>query len=231
MVENQLTVCFRLSWLRVTLLSVGAMLPFAGSVPPPGFLICDGQTFSQSHPHYARLFAVIGTAYTSPSNVAASLFSVPEMRGNTAVGSNPGAANPTNPAVPHGSILGKKNQQLDLSHVPSHSHSGTTAGSDRSLNHAHGINYNADFLQAEGGEGFQGWGFLGNSGGRMNFGTYPSGYPWGHDVGFHGHEAVNLDHLHTFTTNGGNGIPGAPTPFSLYQPSVGVNYIIKYADL
>lgn len=40
---------------------VGAVMPYAGSTPPDGWLLCDGSEISRTN--YARLFSVIGTTY------------------------------------------------------------------------------------------------------------------------------------------------------------------------
>lgn len=40
---------------------VGSLMPYAGTTPPDGWLICDGSEISRTT--YARLFSVIGTTY------------------------------------------------------------------------------------------------------------------------------------------------------------------------
>lgn len=59
----------------------GTIVPYAGSVAPDGWLMCDGSSVLQSD--HAALFAVIGTNY-GPSD--ATHFSLPDMRGRTPLG-------------------------------------------------------------------------------------------------------------------------------------------------
>jgi len=59
----------------------GAVLPFAGSAAPTGFLMCDGS--SKVRADYPDLFAAIGTAFGAADG---SHFNLPDMRGRTAIG-------------------------------------------------------------------------------------------------------------------------------------------------
>lgn len=53
---------------------VGAVMPYAGSTPPAGWLLCDGSEISRTN--YARLFSVIGTTYGAGDGN--SSFNLPE---------------------------------------------------------------------------------------------------------------------------------------------------------
>lgn len=59
----------------------GALLPYAGSAAPTGFLLCDGSSVLQST--YAALFAVISTTYGSADGTH---FNVPDLRGRIPIG-------------------------------------------------------------------------------------------------------------------------------------------------
>jgi Microcystin-dependent protein len=59
------------------LLPPGTVLPFAGAVPPTGWLLCDGSNVSRTT--YARLFAVIGTTYGAGDG--STTFGLPDLRG------------------------------------------------------------------------------------------------------------------------------------------------------
>jgi microcystin-dependent protein len=61
---------------------VGAIFPFGGGTPPSGFLLCDGSDVSRTT--FSVLFAVIGTTFGSGDG--ATTFSIPDLRGNVAVG-------------------------------------------------------------------------------------------------------------------------------------------------
>ena len=55
----------------------GSLLPFAGTVAPSGYLLCDGSAISRTT--YATLFSTIGTAYGNGNN--STTFNVPDTRG------------------------------------------------------------------------------------------------------------------------------------------------------
>jgi Phage Tail Collar Domain len=52
----------------------GMIAPFAGSVPPPGWILCNGETVDKGE--YPELFAVIGTVYNK-RRVASREFCLP----------------------------------------------------------------------------------------------------------------------------------------------------------
>lgn len=54
---------------------VGAVMPYAGSTPPDGWLLCDGSEISRTN--YARLFSVIGTTYGAGDGN--SSFNLPDL--------------------------------------------------------------------------------------------------------------------------------------------------------
>ena len=56
---------------------VGAVMPYAGSTPPDGWLLCDGSEISRTN--YARLFSVIGTTYGAGDGN--SSFNLPNLTG------------------------------------------------------------------------------------------------------------------------------------------------------
>jgi microcystin-dependent protein len=58
------------------------VLPFAGSVAPSGFLMCDGAAVSRTT--YSALFALIGTTYGVGDG--SSTFNVPDIQGRMVVG-------------------------------------------------------------------------------------------------------------------------------------------------
>jgi len=60
----------------------GAMTPFAGSVAPSGWLLCDGSAVSRTT--YAVLFTAIGTAWGTGDG--STTFNVPNMLGRVPVG-------------------------------------------------------------------------------------------------------------------------------------------------
>ena len=59
-----------------SLLPIGTILMYGGSVPPTLFTACQGQSLSRTS--FAELFAVIGTTYGSTSSTT---FNIPDMQG------------------------------------------------------------------------------------------------------------------------------------------------------
>jgi microcystin-dependent protein len=62
----------------------GAVIPYAGSSAPTGWLICDGGSSGILRTTYAALFAVIGTTYGSGDG--STTFNVPDLRGRVPAG-------------------------------------------------------------------------------------------------------------------------------------------------
>jgi microcystin-dependent protein len=60
----------------------GVVLPFAGSSPPSGWLLCNGQQVSRTT--YPELFAAIGTTFGVGDG--STTFNVPDLRGRVAAG-------------------------------------------------------------------------------------------------------------------------------------------------
>lgn len=60
---------------------VGSLMPYAGTTPPDGWLICDGSEISRTT--YARLFSVIGTTYGAGDGN--SSFEIPDLSGRLPV--------------------------------------------------------------------------------------------------------------------------------------------------
>ncbi len=95
----------------------GAVIPFAGSAAPTGWLFCQGAAVSRTT--YATLFAVIGTTFGVGDG--STTFNIPDMRGNV-------------PAYPGGSIGslgtagGEAAHTLTTPEIPGHSHTITDPG-------------------------------------------------------------------------------------------------------
>lgn len=64
---------------------IGAIIPFAGSNPPYGFLFCDGSEIERVK--YSELFDVIGTTYNGTASlIGVNTFRLPDLRGRFALG-------------------------------------------------------------------------------------------------------------------------------------------------
>ncbi|TGT42780.1 tail fiber protein [Mesorhizobium sp. M8A.F.Ca.ET.165.01.1.1] len=65
-----------------TAIPSGAVIPFAGSSAPSGWLLCAGQAVSRST--YSALFAVIGTTYGAGDG--STTFTLPDLKGRAVFG-------------------------------------------------------------------------------------------------------------------------------------------------
>jgi microcystin-dependent protein len=71
---------------NVSTVPIGSILPFAGDIPPLGYLFCDGS--EQSKNRYPRLFSVLGFKYKPQSQLLNPEFNfaLPDLRGRFALG-------------------------------------------------------------------------------------------------------------------------------------------------
>lgn len=105
---------------------VGGLQIYAGTVPPAGWLFCDGSAISRSV--FSGLFAVIGTSFGSGDG--ATTFNVPDLRGRLPMGKDDmggvAAARVTGAAsgVPATTLGGAGGDQM----VATHNHTLTDPG-------------------------------------------------------------------------------------------------------
>jgi microcystin-dependent protein len=96
----------------------GAVLDFAGSTAPTGFLLCDGSAVSRST--QAALFAVIGTTYGAGDG--STTFNLPDLRSRLSVGVGTGGGLT---ARTLGDIGGEETHKLALAELAAHNHTDT----------------------------------------------------------------------------------------------------------
>jgi len=87
---------------------IGLVLPYGGTVAPPGYLLCDGTNYLPEE--YPELYAVIGGTFGEDF----SGFYLPDLRGNVVVGMQ------TDPDI--GAIFGVNSVTITEDQMPSHSH-------------------------------------------------------------------------------------------------------------
>jgi len=131
---------------------IGAILPYAGTTAPYGFLFCDGSEIEKTK--YSDLFDIIGTTYNGlASLLGVNTFKLPDLRGRFALGKdnmdNAGtvpvatggyvdAGGGTAGRVPDtkaqtlGGDAGQSSVTLSLANLPEHSHSLSSARQDYS---------------------------------------------------------------------------------------------------
>lgn len=101
----------------------GAVIPYAGSSAPEGWLLCYGQAVSRTT--YAGLFAIIGTTYGAGDG--STTFNVPDLRGRVALGKdNMGGSSANRVTATEADNLGQgsgaETHTLAASEIPAHSH-------------------------------------------------------------------------------------------------------------
>lgn len=184
---------------------VGTILPFAGVTAPPGWLLCNGGSYSTTE--YAALYAVIGTRFGGSGGT----FRVPDFRGRTPV--MPGGSYGGSVGYTGGSTYNSTSVALSTSNLPSHSHS-FSGNTSYDGSHTHGyvdwsVNYDTNT-----------WVGGGDAGG---------GY-----VVFHDRDDRTTNsaggHSHTFSGTTGNTGNGSAfnVGFDVRDPYLMVNFIIKY---
>lgn len=91
-------------------MAAGIIHIYAGSVPPEGFLVCDGSAVSRTT--YAELFAAIGTSFGSGDG--STTFNLPDLSGRVGIGSSQG--------ISFGTSGGSESVALADSEIAAHTH-------------------------------------------------------------------------------------------------------------
>ncbi len=207
-------------------LPAGMLAPFAGTVAPTGWLLCQGQAVSRST--YSALFGVTSTSYGVGDG--STTFNLPDMRGRVPVGLNSGDA-------AYDSLSdagGVSSVTLAAANLPLHAHT---------IDHDHPntsvtvtVNANTTDLvtrlaTAAGNTAVSGqswnsspFNLMQDSGG--NFANVKA-FMHMDFITDHTHTASGTVDLPNFTGNSGNG-PGTATAFSVVNPYRVFNYIIKF---
>jgi microcystin-dependent protein len=100
---------------------IGAVIDFAGTSPPPGWMLCYGQALNRTT--YATLFAWLGTTYGVGDG--STTFNLPDLRGRVIAAPDAmggAAANRLTPSyfgsTAQGAAGGADNQTLTLAQTP-----------------------------------------------------------------------------------------------------------------
>jgi len=205
-------------------LPAGMVAPFAGTVAPAGWLLCQGQAVSRST--YSALFGVTSTAYGVGDG--STTFNLPDMRGRVPVGLNSGDA-AFDSLSDAGGVL---SVTLTAANLPAHQH---TIDHDHP-NTAVTVTVNADTTDlvtrlasvvnnaAVSGQNFGVTSVMQDSGGAF---ANVKSFMYMDFITDHTHTASGTVDLPNFTGNSGNG-PGTATAFSVVNPYRVFNYIIKF---
>ena len=194
------------------LLPPGLVLAFAGPTPPPGFLLCYGQTVLQSA--CPALFATIGTTW-GPAN--GGFFTLPDFRGRTLAGADNMGGSAANNLTGYvlGSVGGEQTHQLITAEIPAHAHSLTDGG------HVHSVTDGAHQHSAAGGIFLLG-----------NISVGSDGFSLGTAYGERGGASTTSPALTGIAVNSATtGITinpaGGGGAHNNIQPTAGINWIIK----
>lgn len=191
------------------LVPVGALVPYAGLVAPPGgYLLCDGSAISRTT--YFDLFMALGDTFGAGDG--STTFNLPDMRGRLPMGVS-GA---------HGlaSNAGSESVTLVSDNMPAHAHTGTTASDGA---HSHSVTDPGHSHTSR--IGFDD-GNISNIPGQAPPGDAAADALGASTTAATTGISVNSAgaHTHTFTTDS----VGMASAFSVLNPIVALNYIIKH---
>jgi microcystin-dependent protein len=122
-VNGNMNVTGRIKEKGNDLLPVGTILPYAGSSPPAGFLLCNGQYCLRGN--YSDLYAVIQLTYTPSGYNDSTQFRIPDLRCRVPVGVGDISLGVNMTPKTLASASGSETHTLTIAEMPSHSH-GTT---------------------------------------------------------------------------------------------------------
>ncbi len=198
------------AWVAIATTGVavpaGTIAPFAGTVAPAGWAFCNGQELSRSS--YPQLFSTLSTVYGSGNG--SSTFNLPDLRGRAAFGKDDMGGTAANRLTTAGGINGTtlgaaggaQAKTLAVAELPTHSH--TYKDAYFAENH--------------------------NTSGRMGGGSrYGTAASTDNDNSFY-FRTTSEGHTGDATsssTNISTSNTGSGNSFSLVNPGIVLNYIIK----
>lgn len=179
----------------------GAIMMFGGSAAPNGWLICNGSVVSRTT--YAALFAAIGTTYGAGDGT--TTFNLPDLRTRVAAG--------LNSTVTEFNALGKTGGEvkhtLSVAEMPSHGHV-QNAHTHTQDAHSHVVGDVVTYSAVD----------------TNVWVTYNREFVE-HAVNIHGSTGTNNTTATNQNSTATNQNTGGGQAFSVLQPYVVVNYIIK----
>jgi len=211
-------------------IATGTIVAYAGSTAPEGWMLCSGTAISRSS--YPDLFNVIGINYGTGDG--SSTFNLPDLRGRTIFGRDDmggiSAGRISNLNVSGqimGEQIGSQSVSLAVANMASHKHT-FTGSSVTTNNNSHAHTYQDAYYAENGSGGYGNNSRVGNVGSTDT----DNSFYWrtssdGHSKSLSGIPTGGTAHSHTFTAAGTLGNTGLSNAFSVVNPAIVVNYIIK----
>lgn len=219
----------------------GTVMPFAGSVVPEGWALCNGAAISRTA--NALLFAAIGTVYGAGNG--STTFNIPDLRGRTVFGLDNMGGTAAGRLTTAGGISvnntlgangGTQALSIAVANLPAHNHSFTGSSSTTSSDshtHTYQDAYFAENTNLIGSTNAVGGnGRFGTSAGTDNdnsflFRTTTNGHTSNYNSNNVNLSTGSDSHNHTVTPAGTIGNTGGGTALPALNPALVLNYIIK----
>ena len=181
-------------------LPAGVMMMYGGTAAPTGWLFCNGSIVSQAT--YSALFAVVGTSFNIGSEGAGN-FRLPDMRRRVPMGAGGAGSGTIGNSI--GNAGGEENHTLVSNELASHTHTGSNQYVRVGTNFGNTVH-----LECLGVPAWTRNAWVGGSGGTS------------------GVTVTNGVYLQGASDDFAQKLPNGASGHNTIQPSLVVNYIIKY---
>lgn len=197
--------------LREAISPTGAITDFAGGAAPVGWLLCKGQQVSRVD--YAALYTVIGDTYGAGDG--STTFNVPNLQGKVVAG-----VSDSDSTFDLADTQGGKTHTNTSAHMLGHTHS--------TPNHSHTFSGSFSGSTSANGSSVEVLRSFGSSGGSSYFesGSYKGYTSQNHTHSFSGSVSGTTSNSGSSST-GGASYSGSTSAFSIMQPTMALNKIIK----
>ena len=198
------TIIDSLNSFVTSLIPPGTVLPYAGLIPPNGFLLCDGSTYNTAD--YPFLVKALKS-----DNYILTTFKVPDFRGKTFY----------QYYIPNAN-WGSRNASVSLSNIAAHHHGPTSEYSHSHYGYT-GSTYDASGECSSDGDGGD---IIQKDGTRLSVTYNTSDTKHRHEMTFSTHSHTHTVTYHDTLTEKSSGV--TVTYHNNVQPYIGLNFIIKY---
>jgi len=190
---------------------IGEIRGFAGTFAPMNWEFCKGQTISIQE--YSALYSILGLTYGGDGQTT---FKLPDLQGRIPIGAG---ASPELGYIPSGKVIGTTTKALVTNNLPAHTHVATlssatiTGSASGTITPKCAADEGDKTTPVGNAMAAINNGYVGAGDATANMAPIPASFPV------------------TASASGGNVTIGAtgypqPAPFSIVQPSIGINWII-----